>query len=41
MHYIRLHSDKGGDTHFSEVELALDEADYRPPACVVAIASID
>jgi hypothetical protein len=32
MKYVRLHADKNGDTHFADATIALDEADYRPPA---------
>ncbi len=32
MRYERLYADDRGDTHFAEVPLKLDEADYRPPA---------
>ena len=38
MQYIRLYSDKGGDTHFSAVGLALDEADYRPSAPILFVS---
>lgn len=32
MKYVRLHADKHGQSHFEQATLALDEADYRPPA---------
>jgi len=32
MKYVRLQADKQGNTHFQDATLALDEADYRPPA---------
>ena len=32
MKYVRLHADKNGQTHFEDITLKLDEADYRPPA---------
>lgn len=32
MKYVRLHADKDGNSHFEDATLALDEADYRPPA---------
>ena len=38
MKYIRLYADKKGDTHFEDATIALDEADYRPPAPVVFVS---
>jgi len=38
MRYFRLYSDKGGDSRFAEAELALDEADYRPPAPLLFVS---
>jgi hypothetical protein len=32
MNYVRLYSDKRGESHFEQTSLQLDEADYRPPA---------
>jgi len=32
MRYMRLYSDKSGESHFADSDLALDEIDYRPPA---------
>jgi len=32
MKYVRLYADKNGQSHFEQATLALDEADYRPPA---------
>jgi hypothetical protein len=36
--YIRLYSDNGGETHFADTELALDEIDYRPPAPLLFVS---
>lgn len=38
MRYVRLYADAGGDTHFADVELTLDEADYRPPAPLLFVS---
>jgi hypothetical protein len=32
MRYVRLYADEGGESHFEQASLELDEADYRPPA---------
>jgi hypothetical protein len=40
MQYVRLYADKRGDTHFSEADLALDEADYRPPAPLLFVSHV-
>jgi hypothetical protein len=32
MKYVRLNTDKNGNSHFEDANLKLDEADYRPPA---------
>jgi hypothetical protein len=36
--YSRLYSDNGGETHFADTELALDEIDYRPPAPLLFVS---
>ena len=38
MQYLKLYSDKTGHSHFAEAELALEEADYRPPAPVLFVS---
>jgi hypothetical protein len=38
MQYERLYSDPSGETHFEQVPLKLDEADYRPPAPMVFVS---
>ncbi len=38
MRYERLFADPSGETHFEEVVLKLDEADYRPPAPMVFVS---
>ena len=32
MRYVGLKADKAGESHFEQVTLDLNEADYRPPA---------
>jgi hypothetical protein len=32
MRYVRIVLDSKGETHFSDAELSMTEADYRPPA---------
>jgi hypothetical protein len=36
--YIRLYSDNGGETHFADTEIPLDEIDYRPPAPLLFVS---
>jgi len=38
MQYERLYADGNGETHFAEVPLKLEEADYRPPAPMVFVS---
>jgi hypothetical protein len=38
MQYERLYADPSGETHFEQVSLKLDEADYRPPAPMVFVS---
>jgi quercetin dioxygenase-like cupin family protein len=38
MKYVRLYADKHGQSHFEPATLALDEADYRPPAPMVHVS---
>ena len=38
MRYVRLKSDKAGESHFEEVTLDLSEADYRPPAPLLFVS---
>ena len=38
MRYVRLSVDGGGETHFANDELALEEADYRPPAPLLFVS---
>lgn len=40
MKYVRLHADKSGNTHFAQATLALDEADYRPPAPMTFVSHV-
>jgi hypothetical protein len=40
MKYARLHAGKNGKTHFDDVTLKLDEADYRPPAPLFYVSHI-
>jgi hypothetical protein len=39
MQYVRLYSGKGGESHFAEVELVLNEIDYRPPAPLLFVST--
>jgi quercetin dioxygenase-like cupin family protein len=32
MHYLRIYSEKNGDSRFAETELTISEPDYQPPA---------
>jgi hypothetical protein len=32
MQYLRIYSEKNGDSRFAETELAISEPDYQPPA---------
>lgn len=38
MKYVRLHAGKDGQSHFEQVTLKLDEADYRPPAPLLFVS---
>ena len=38
MQYEGLYADPSGETHFEQVLLKLDEADYRPPAPMVFVS---
>ena len=38
MRYERLYADPSGETHFEQVPLKFDEADYRPPAPMVFVS---
>jgi hypothetical protein len=38
MKYVRLHVGKDGKSHFEQVTLKLDEADYRPPAPLIFVS---
>ncbi len=38
MQYERLYADANGATHFEEVPVKLDEADYRPPAPMLFVS---
>jgi Cupin domain len=38
MKYIHLRADKNGNSYFEDATLALDEADYRPPAPMVFLS---
>ena len=38
MRYVRLKADKGGESHFEQVAVDLNEADYRPPAPVLFVS---
>ncbi len=38
MKFARLYADKNGNTHFDDVTLKLDEADYRPPAPMMFVS---
>ncbi len=38
MRYARLKADNGGESHFEQVVLELNEADYRPPAPVLFVS---
>lgn len=40
MKYARLHAGKNGKTHFEDVTLKLNEADYRPPAPVMYVSHV-
>ena len=36
--YVKIHADENGDTHFQDVEVSLEDADYAPPAPPIAIS---
>ena len=38
MKYVRLYADKNGQSHFEQLTLTLDEADYRPPAPMMFVS---
>ncbi len=38
MKYVRLTTDKNGQSHFEPATLELDEADYRPPAPMMFVS---
>ena len=38
MRYSRLRTDGGGESHFEQISLNLDEADYRPPAPMLFVS---
>ena len=38
MQYTRLYSDKGGNSHFAEAELTIEEPDYQPPAPLLFVS---
>ena len=38
MKYVRLGVERNGETHFENCELALEEADYRPPAPLLFVS---
>ena len=38
MQYVRLYADADGETHFQQVPLDFDEADYRPPSPMVFVS---
>ena len=38
MRYVRLKADNGGESHFEQVAVDLNEADYRPPAPVLFVS---
>lgn len=38
MHYVRLYADQEGETHFEQVTLEQNEADYRPPAPLMFVS---
>jgi quercetin dioxygenase-like cupin family protein len=38
MRYVRLYADASGETHFEQVALKLDEADYRPPSPLIFVS---
>jgi hypothetical protein len=38
MQYERIYADPSGKTHFEQISLKLDEADYRPPAPMLFVS---
>ena len=32
MNYLRIYSERTGDSHFAQAQLAISEPDHRPPA---------
>ena len=38
MKYVRISVDGGGETHFADDQMALEEADYRPPAPLLFVS---
>ena len=38
MRYVRLKADNAGESHFEQVTLDLNEADYRPPAPLLFVS---
>lgn len=38
MQYVRLYADADGETHFQQVPLDFNEADYRPPSPMVFVS---
>ena len=39
MKYVRLYSDEGGDSHFEDVEVEFESADFAPPAPPLDLSS--
>jgi hypothetical protein len=38
MRYLRLYSEKNGDSRFAEAALAIEEPDYQPPAPLLFVS---
>ena len=38
MQYVRLNADDAGESHFEQETIALNEADYRPPAPLLFVS---
>jgi hypothetical protein len=39
-HYVRLFADEQGESHFAEVEVALEAVDFAPPAPPLHVAAL-
>jgi quercetin dioxygenase-like cupin family protein len=36
--YVKIHADEDGETHFQDMEVPLEDADFAPPAPPIAVS---